>query len=488
MSDRQVLKRIKDIRDGGDKINPDVGASSTSRAGPFEADDNQSVGSVNSAASVLSMSHSASDVFKLISPHLPPTEAPKVLRLISDAFANAQSRISAAEASRDAAQTRLRQSESYRKNEERIAQDKAKHHAESLQEARRQRDEAMEEVNKLHHTVQSMRVQATVANATSSLKDGGTGEDQGSRMSKSAAAMSSSMRTALEREFDEKKTLLEQRWDHALHLVTDQMKKQRDEQVALAVSKFDVEQRLKFQAEISKGLERVEAAARQEVGDLTKLALKMHATIESQNEKIAKLTDELNDVRRGSETIKKIEHSATAAAAEITAEKEIEFQKMRAKLAQSNVLIDELQHQVESWKAKSDGDWFRTRMTEGGHVKYMGGGGSKPTGVRKGITLMAEEENNRNRRKEAIEFTHSMSSNNKPSRLDQMTASNPSTDKIAAAIADDISLVSSNMGSVTEQRPFFRDTGGIGMVNTTQPSPVKELVGHPRLDALLSSF
>ena len=124
----------------------------------------------------------------------------------------------------------------------------------------------MEEVNKLHHTVQSMRVQATVANATSSLKDGGTGEDQGSRMSKSAAAMSSSMRTALEREFVEKKTLLEQRWDHALHLVTDQMKKQRDEQVALAVSKFDVEQRLKFQAEISKGLERVEAAARQEVG------------------------------------------------------------------------------------------------------------------------------------------------------------------------------------------------------------------------------
>jgi hypothetical protein len=58
--------------------------------------------------------------------------------------------------------------------------------------------------------------------------------------------------------------LLEARWDHALRLATDQMKKQRDEQVALAVSKFDVEQRLKFQAEISKGLERVEAAARAE--------------------------------------------------------------------------------------------------------------------------------------------------------------------------------------------------------------------------------
>ena len=74
-------------------------------------------------------------------------------------------------------------------------------------------------------------------------------------------------------------------------------------------------------------------------------------------------------------------------------------------------------------------------------------------------------------------------------RLEQMTGSNPSTDKIAAAMADDISLVSSNMGSVTEQRrPFFRDASGIGMVNTTQPSPVKELLGHPRLDALLSSF
>ncbi|GMH50919.1 hypothetical protein TL16_g00902 [Triparma laevis f. inornata] len=424
MSERQVLNRIKDIRDGGDKINPSLGLAST-----IFDDDNQDNQSVNSAASVLSMSHSASDVFKLISPHLPPTEAPKVLRLISDAFANAQSRISSAEASRDAAQTRLRQSESYRKNEERIAKDKAKHHAESLQEARRQRDEAMEE------------------------------------------------------------TLLEQRWDHALHLVTDQMKKQRDEQVALAVSKFDVEQRLKFQAEISKGLERVESAARHEVGDLTKLALKMHATIESQNEKIAKLTDELNDVRRGSEALKKVEHAATAAAAENIAGKEIEFQKMKAKLTQSNVLIDEPQHQVESWKAKSDSDWFRTRMTEGGHVKYMGGrGSSKPAGVRKGITLMAEEENNRNRRKEAIEFTHSMNSGH-GNRLEQMTGSNPSTDKIAAAMADDISLVSSNMGSVTEQRrPFFRDASGIGMVNTTQPSPVKELLGHPRLDALLSSF
>jgi len=118
------------------------------------------------------------------------------------------------------------------------------------------------------------------------------------------------------------------------------------------VSKFDVEQRLKFQAEISKGLERVESAARHEVSDLTKLALKMHATIEKQNEKITLLTDEVNEWRKGSETMKKIEHNTTVAAAEIAAEKELEHERMKQKLLQSNVLIHELQHQVESWKAK----------------------------------------------------------------------------------------------------------------------------------------
>ena len=132
------------------------------------------------------------------------------------------------------------------------------------------------------------------------------------------------------------------------------------------------------------------------MSDLTKLALKMHATIESQNEKISRLTDELNDVKRGSETMKKIERDATTAAAEMTAEKEIEFQKMKHKIVQSNVLIDELQLQVETWKAKSDGDWFRQRMVgKNGHVRYGGGGwgdGDLPGGLKSGLTLVTEEE------------------------------------------------------------------------------------------------
>ena len=100
--------------------------------------------SVGSARSTASMSNAATDVFKMISPHLPPIDAPRVLRLISDAFAKAQSRISTAEAKRDTVSTRLRQSESARRNEEKIAADKAKHYNETVKEVRRQRDEAME--------------------------------------------------------------------------------------------------------------------------------------------------------------------------------------------------------------------------------------------------------------------------------------------------------------------------------------------------------
>ena len=102
MSD-QVLRRIKDIRDSGSSPAPPL-----TPPAPPSADDDVTI---RSASSTASMSHSASDVFKLLSPYLPPTEAPKVLRTISEAFANAQSRISAAEGARDAAQVRLRQSE-----------------------------------------------------------------------------------------------------------------------------------------------------------------------------------------------------------------------------------------------------------------------------------------------------------------------------------------------------------------------------------------
>jgi len=55
---------------------------------------------------------------------------------------------------------------------------------------------------------------------------------------------------------------------------------------------------LKFQAEISKGLERVEAAARAEVTDLTKLALKMHETINAKEARIYTLQEELDVLRK----------------------------------------------------------------------------------------------------------------------------------------------------------------------------------------------
>ena len=56
----------------------------------------------------------------------------------------------------------------------------------------------MSQVNKLHHEVQSMRVQSTVKDATSTLEKSNPSSGTG-------AAMSSNMRSALEKEFDEKK-------------------------------------------------------------------------------------------------------------------------------------------------------------------------------------------------------------------------------------------------------------------------------------------
>jgi len=267
---------------------------------------------------------------------------------------------------------------------------------------------------------------------------------------------------------------------------------------------------LKFQAEISKGLERVEAAARQEVSDLTKLALKMHSTIESQNEKVAKLTEELNDLRTGSETMHKIQHTATVAAAEMTAEKELEHERMKQKLAQSNVLIDELQMQVETWKGKSDGDWFRDRMQDPktGHAKYIDTGGRNEKGaIKNSMRLVAEEENLRSRRKEAINLAHSMGRNSSPSKKVTSNYSNYMSAAVAATADDSISLVSSNASIPVDQSlhrrdlsnnatihsvPFFGDASGGGAkrveLSTNQPSSLQEYVGHPRLDALLSSF
>lgn len=111
---------------------------------------------------------------------------------------------------------------------EKIASNKESHYSETIKEVRKQRDSAMEEVNKLHQTIQTMKVQSSVMSATKNLDK--------SNPSSSSAAVSNSMRSALEKEFEEKKKLMEQRWDHALQLVTDQMKKQRDEQVQVCSS------------------------------------------------------------------------------------------------------------------------------------------------------------------------------------------------------------------------------------------------------------
>ncbi|GMI36087.1 hypothetical protein TeGR_g9454, partial [Tetraparma gracilis] len=228
--------------------------------------------------------------------------------------------------------------------------------ARDIKLARDQRDAANAEVQELSKAIQEMRVKESVRSATEHFRNAPYPDQSPAPL---GGAVGASIRDSLQREFEEKKDLLEARWDHALRLATDQMKKQRDEQVALAVSKFDVEQRLKFQAEISKGLERVEAAARAEVTDLTKLALRMHETIERQTEKISALTGDLAEERKKSETAHKISSQSVVQAAETTAEKELEHQRLVSQVAQGNVLIDELQRQVEEWKAKSDGDWFR---------------------------------------------------------------------------------------------------------------------------------
>ena len=272
------------------------------------------------------------------------------------------------------------------------------------------------------------------------------------------------------------------------------------------MSKFDVEQRLKFQAEISKGLERVEAAARLEVSDLTKLALKMHSTIETQNDKITRLTDELNDLRTGSETMHKIQHTATVQAAEMTAEKELEHERMKQKLLQSNILIDELQRQVESWKSKSDGDWFRDRMQDprSGHARYIEGANSVGKGgvIKNALKLVAEEENLRSRREKAINLAHSMSQGKSPPKKSTSNYSNYTSAAVAATADDSISLVSSNNSvpvdssmhrkDLSNNVSFFGDASGGAAkrveLSTNQPTPLQEYVGHPRLDALLSSF
>jgi hypothetical protein len=383
-----------------------------------------------------------------------------------------------------------------------------------------------------------MKVKESVQSATNHFN---STDSNSSHANPGGVAVSAALRSTLQKEFDEKKSLLEQRWDHALHLVTDQMKKQRDEQVALAISKFDVEQRLKFQAEISKGLERVEAAARAEVTDLTKLCLKMHSTIENQHEKISKLTEELGAQRQVSETKDKISSLSVTQAAEVTAAKEFEQQQLERKLAQSNVLIDELQRQVEEWKAKSDGDWFRDRMSSfPGASRYTALPDNNKSGsVDRALRMVDEEEEQRRSRHESIRIANEMTggmseaeinqrrrqdalkmandisgmtyiTKNTNSRMDNMNNASQ-----ILGIADDVSLVSSaasedghhhhQQQQQQQQHMHRRDLSGAGSspyaygdtagaagarveLSSAQPSNLQNYVGHPRLDALLQSF
>jgi len=64
-----------------------------------------------------------------------------------------------------------------------------------------------------------MKVHSSVLTATESL-------NAPAAPATAPTAINNNMRIALQKEFDEKKNLLEQRWDHALNLVTEQMKKQ----------------------------------------------------------------------------------------------------------------------------------------------------------------------------------------------------------------------------------------------------------------------
>ena len=97
----------------------------------------------------------------------------------------------------------------------------------------------------------------------------------------------------------------------------------------------------------------------------------------------------------------------------------------------------------------------------------------------------------RKKRKEAINLAHSMGSEGGGKKQVDFSG----VDKVAA-MADDISLVSSNasigLGGGTGKGKDVSGFGGAGAgvsaVNVTQPSPMKEFIGHPRLDALLSSF
>mmetsp|Transcript_3724 Transcript_3724/g.7513 ORF Transcript_3724/g.7513 Transcript_3724/m.7513 type:complete len:136 (+) Transcript_3724:2-409(+) len=130
--------------------------------------------------------------------------------------------------------------------------------------------------------------------------------------------------------------------------------------------------------------------------------------------------------------------------------------------------------------------------------------------IKNALKLVAEEETLRSRREKAINLANSMSQNKAMhNRTSSTNYSNVTSAAVAATADDSISLVSSNnslpidtslhrkdltlsnnatMNSVS----FFGDASGGGAkrveLSNNQPTPLQEYVGHPRLDALLSSF
>tara|TARA_B110000971_G_scaffold218389_1_gene257063 strand:- start:546 stop:1367 length:822 start_codon:yes stop_codon:yes gene_type:complete len=273
----------------------------------------------------------------------------------------------------------------------------------------------------------------------------------------------------------------------------------------------------------------------------------MHATVESLQEKNTILLDENSFLKKGSELYKKTEHTATTAAIESLSEKELEAERLKQKLTQNNVLIEELQSQVEEWKARSDGDWYRTRLGRNNNGGNNGGNHSSNnnnnsntsmTTINKGIALVKEEEKERNRRRDAVNQAmerlsergnhnqnHNFSNSgfinhNRQQQQQQQHQQNVSeiTDfqnktnisEVAIKHDDEFSLgsASASGGSASFSEPMnrrellnnksnssfavFGDAAGGAAARVElsqhQPSALREHVNHPRLDALLQSF
>jgi len=196
---------------------------------------------------------------------------------------------------------------------------------------------------------------------------------------------------------------------------------------------------------------------------------------------------------------------------------------LEKKLLQSNVLIDELQRQVEQWKGKSDGDWFRDKMTSfPGGKRYAEGRNSNhpPSGaVSKGRQLVAQEEEERRRRHESIREGRSWGEGRDSGEMrksgveealgvareiaggdigELLKRSNERNERMLG-FCDDSSLVSSVASErggermEMKRRDLSESGGNLGAARVElgvqqQSTYARDAIGHPRLDALLQSF